>query len=263
MKTLFVAWQQPVSREWIPVAKLEHTDGKFYFSYTRGVFRAKNFLPFSRMHQLDAVYESTSIFPLFANRLISKSRPEYSDFMRWLGLSNTEDDILSMLALTGGIRGTDSIELFQPPAISELGEYQVEFFARSLSHLPKEAIASISKLSPGEKLFLMKDCQNRFDDLAIAIRTDDPPSFIGFCPKYYTSDLGTLLSFTESNLQARVKCVNPDAPLNMRLLCTVTGFAPKNFSSLAEAEDFKKIEGSIPQEWQKVSDSLDNVLHNP
>lgn len=260
MKTLFVAWQQPISREWIPVARLEHENGRFRFSYTRGVFRAQSFLPFNRMHQLDAIYESTSIFPLFANRLISKSRPEFKDYLRWLGLDSTSDDPLSILALTGGIRGTDSIEIFQPPTINENNVLELSFFARSLSHMPREAIAHIGNLTQGEKLYLMRDCQNKFDKKGLALRTDSPSFFIGFCPKYYAQDLGNLLSLESSNLEVSVKCVNKDAPLNMRLLCSVSANVPPDFVPLTETDDFKSIEGEVPSEWKTLSLSLDAVL---
>jgi hypothetical protein len=260
MNTLFVAWKQPDSGEWIPVAKLERRDDRYFFSYTRGVHRAKSFMPFSRMDRLDAVYESSSIFPLFANRLISKSRPEFHDYLRWLGLTSTEDDTLSMLALTGGIRGTDSIELFHPPSISDTGEYKVEFFVRSLSHLPKEAIKHIANLAPEEKLFLMRDCQNPFDPLALAIRSGNPPVFVGFCPKYYAKDLGELISKSGKEMEIRVKCVNVDAPLNMRLLCSVSAAAPVGFSPLDESIDFQPIAGTVPQNWQQLSSSLSTAL---
>jgi hypothetical protein len=256
MKTLFVAWKQPDSGEWIPVAKLERRDNRYFFSYTRGVHRAKSFLPFSRMDRLDVVYESSTLFPLFANRLISKSRPEFNDYMRWLGLSSIEDDALSMLALTGGIRGTDSIELFQPPLISDSGEYKVDFFVRSLSYLSKEAVSNIANLTQGEKLFLMKDCQNDFDFSALAIRSSNPIVFVGFCPKYYTQDLGELLYSAGKDMEVKVKCVNIDAPLNMRLLCSVSAMAPVGFSPLAESTDFQPIAGTVPQDWHQLSSSL-------
>jgi hypothetical protein len=260
MNTLFVAWKQPDSGEWIPVAKLERRDNRYFFSYTRGVHRAKSFQPFSRMDRLDAVYESSSIFPLFANRLISKSRPEFRDYLRWLGLKSMEDDTLSMLALTGGIRGTDSIELFQPPSISNTGKYSVEFFVRSLSHLPKEAIEHIGTLNPGERLFLMRDCQNDFDPLALAIRSGKPPVFVGFCPKYYAQDLGELLSRPGGGMEIKVKCVNVDAPLNMRLLCSISAVVQADFSPLADTADFQPIAGTIPQDWEKLSSSLNGTF---
>lgn len=43
------------------------------------------FRPFAQMEQLDQIYESEELFPVFANRLLSASRPEYEDFLQWGG----------------------------------------------------------------------------------------------------------------------------------------------------------------------------------
>lgn len=259
MNTLFVAWQQPNSREWIPVAKLEFRDGIYYFSYTQGIFRAKEFQQFSGMKKVGVVYESPKLFPLFSNRLISKSRPEFKDYLRWLGLSGMADDPMAMLALTGGIRGTDSIELFQPPTVTEQGQYKLEFFARSLSHLPSGAIERIAAMEKGERIYLMKDTQNEFDAQAVAMRTGTPSWFLGYCPKYYAQDLGVLLSRRECNLTVSVKCVNLDAPSNMRLLCSATADMPNVFSPLSKEKDFLPVLG-IPAELGQLTATLDQVL---
>ncbi|NHZ35050.1 HIRAN domain-containing protein [Massilia rubra] len=240
MKQLYVAWQQPSSGEWIPVACLEQTvSGGYRLNYTQGACRASNFLPFSGLRRLDVVYESDALFPIFSNRLISKSRPEFSDNLRWLGLEKGSNDPMSILALTGGIRGTDSLELFRPPEMSKDGEYRLDFFARSLSFLPGETIALIDKLEEGANLFLMQDSQNRHDPYALTLRTENPIFLAGFCPKYYVKDLGKLLQGARSTLAVKVTCVNPDAPLNMRLRCTVSAKAPMDFSALSEEDDFK------------------------
>jgi hypothetical protein len=260
MSTLFVAWQQPDSGEWIPVAKLERRGGLYCFSYTQGVFRAKGFQPFSGMRKLNVVYESPKLFPLFSNRLISKSRPEFKDYVRWLGLPDMENDPMAMLALTGGIRGTDSIELFHPPVVTEQGHYQLKFFARSLSHLPKATVDHIATMKEGDRLYLMKDGQNDFDPLALAMRTDTPACLIGYCPKYYARDLGALLVNPEGNVEVQVKCVNLDAPLNMRLLCSVTANVPASFSPLDMENDFQPIIGDVPAEWLELTARLDEAL---
>ncbi len=260
MNILFVAWQQPDSREWIPVAKLEHVNGIYSFTYTQGVFRAKQFRPFSGMSYLDAVYESPQLFPLFANRLISKSRPEFKDHLRWLGLPEAIDSPMEMLALTGGIRNTDSIELFQPPVVIAGRQYNLDFFVRSLSHMPKAAIERIGDMAAGEKLCLMNDSQNDFDRLAIALRSNKPAFMLGYCPKYYAKALGVLLANSESGLNARVKCVNLDAPLNMRLLCSVTAAVPHDFTPLEMERDFQPVTAAVPIEWQELNARLDDTF---
>lgn len=258
MKKLFVAWRQPDSGEWIPVACLEQKQsGNFRFYYTQGAYRASNFFPFGGLERLEVVYESARLFPIFSNRLISKSRPEFKDYLRWLGLTERGEDPISMLALTGGIRGTDSIELFQPPEISDTGEYRVDFFTRSLSFLPPETISMIESLHKGTKLFLMRDSQNTYDPFALTLRTDKPIIFVGFCPKYYAKDLGKLLENADSKLDITVKCVNQDAPLNMRLLCSVTAKPSTDFFALGEEEDFKpfsKIPATVSKELAALSE---------
>jgi hypothetical protein len=240
MTQLYVAWKQPDSGGWIPVARLEQTaSGTYRFNYTQGAYRASNFYPFSGLERLDVVYESASLFPMFSNRLISKSRPEFPDYLRWLGLAQGSTDAMSMLALTGGIRGTDSLELFRPAETCENGEYRLDFFVRGLAILPQEVISLIGGLKEDDRLLLMKDSQNPDDPHAMAFRMNNPVFLAGFCPKYYVKDLGKLLQYARSELAVKVKCVNPDAPLNMRLRCTISANMPMGFSVLSEGDDFK------------------------
>lgn len=240
MTQLYVAWQQPDRGEWIPVARLEQTaSGTYRFSYTQGVYRAGDFFPFNGLERLGAVYESEGLFPVFSNRLISRSRPEFGDYLRWLGLADGSNDSMAMLGLTGGIRGTDSLELFRPPEMNADGEYRLDFFARGLASFPAEAISLIAGLKEGDRLFLMRDSQHPYDPCALALRTDNPFFLAGFCPKYYAQDLVALLKDARSDVAVTVTCVNPDAPLNMRLRCAVSAKAPIGFTALSDGDNFK------------------------
>ena len=79
MKTLYVAWQIEASREWVPVAQLTQNNGMFELRYTQGARRVPGFTGLGRMNERDQVYRSKELFPFFANRIISKSRPEFHD----------------------------------------------------------------------------------------------------------------------------------------------------------------------------------------
>src|SRR5712691_11405148 len=100
MKALYLAWQDPASREWLPVGRLTYENKRYRFVYTSGAKKSKNFFPFGRMRDLESVYESTDLFPLFANRILSKSRPEYQQFLHWLNVTEDEADPLALLART-------------------------------------------------------------------------------------------------------------------------------------------------------------------
>ena len=91
MKTaLYVAWrhQAELHQGWGPVGRVEHDDGIYRFYYTRGARTLEGFKPFTEMANFDEVYESNELFPLFANRLLGKQRPEYERFVRWGGFAS-------------------------------------------------------------------------------------------------------------------------------------------------------------------------------
>lgn len=257
MNTVFVAWQQPETNEWIPVARLDRENEKYRFSYTKGALRAKEFQPFGRMDDLTKAYESETLFPLFSNRLISKSRPEFKDYLRWLDLPAMGEDPMAILSLTGGIRGTDDIELFPPPSVDQNGAYQLKFFARGIRHLPKETIELIGSLKKAQPLYLMRDPQNSKDPFALALRTGNPVIFAGYCPKYYAKDLNEILANPEGVLEARVQAVNLDAPLGMRLLCSITGTLPGMNARFNAGQDFEPLSETVPQEWKGLTLDLE------
>lgn len=230
MKILYLAWRDPKSRGWFPVGRLSF-DGKVYrFVYTRGVKQSPNFIPFARMEDLTTIYESDELFPVFANRLLSKKRPEYQAFLHWLNTQPGEDDPLTLLAYGSGIRETDLLALFPCPERGADNKYRVQFFSHGLRYLLPEAIPRIHALSSGERLYLMPDPQNKHDPEAVALRTDEPVTLVGYCPRYLAGDFLLLLreSGTE-NTKVIVEKVNQEAPIQLRLLCTLTADWPENF----------------------------------
>ncbi|HLC15488.1 MAG TPA: HIRAN domain-containing protein [Thermodesulfovibrionia bacterium] len=232
MKKLFLAWQDPKDRSWLPVGCLTVENDRYRFVYTQGAKHSVNFLPFARMKQLDTIYESKELFPLFANRLLSKSRSEYKDFLKWLDLNENEDDPLSLLALTEGIRSTDTLMVFPCPEKQADGTYHIHFFAHGIRYLPEEAIKLINHLQAGTQLYLMFDIQNTYDPSAIALRMENPIFIVGYCPRYITKDFSQLMKEQGSDeVKVLVERVNQDAPIQLRLLCNITGVWPVGFNS--------------------------------
>src|SRR2546427_8277833 len=167
MKTVFIAWQDPDDRRWVPVGRLSFVDNSYRFVYTQGALVSNKFEPFGAMRDLNSAYESTELFPLFTNRLLSKSRPEYREYLGWLNIQDTVGDPLDELARTGGIRATDSLIVFPCPEPQSDGSYRVSFFGHGLRYLPGEAQKWVEQLEPGRRLYLVLDNQNEQDSLAI------------------------------------------------------------------------------------------------
>jgi len=182
------------------------------------------------MTDLDAVYVSKKLFPLFANRVLNESRPEYADFLRWLGLPKEPLNELEVLARSGGLRATDTLEIFPCPEPTRNQEYVVHFFSRGIRYLLPENQARIPKLHFGERLYLMKDVQNTFDSTAILMRTADPIANVGYCPRFFSQEFTSLLDVVGcDNVKVTVEQVNADAPMQFRLLCRLIAPWPSKF----------------------------------
>lgn len=225
MKSLFLAWQNPVSRTWHPIGRLTF-DGRLYrFGYIQGAVIAKeegNFKPLWAFPDLKHIYESAELFPLFANRLLRRSRPEYSDFVQWLNIPENEDDPIALLSRSGGKRATDSLEVFPCPESDAQGKYHLHFFSHGLRHLWPETQRRINALRLDEKLYIAHDCQNEHDPKALMLRTEDK-CVVGYCPRYLVDDIFELLCRAPQKLNVLVERVNlPPTPLQLRLLCNLT-----------------------------------------
>jgi hypothetical protein len=261
MKVLYIAMQDQDSRRWAPVARLRKDNGHYLFDYTRGAQDLPNFEPFGRMNKLGLQYVSESLFPLFANRVLAAGRPEYHDYLRWLGLTEQDHDALEELARTGGRRATDTLELVPCPEPTPDGRYELHFFARGLRHLGAEEQARAAKLAPGARLYLLKDLQNTRDAMALMLRTDDPPRIVGYMPRYYCADVSKLLHLAGPEaVTVIVDRINFDAPVQYRLLCRLSAPWPAHFQPCAD-DEFQPIKVDLDELRQPRASGFDAETH--
>lgn len=229
MTTLYLAWQDPFEKLWIPVAKVTKQDSEYTLKYTKGARDSERFTPFGLMKDFDTTYVSEELFPLVSNRLLSKGRPEYETLLKWLDLPK-DSDPLDILAITQGQRNTDSLRMIPSPT-KEGDTYCYRFFTSGLSHMSESSHERVNNLSPSDKLYLMLDVQNPYDN-AIALRTDEPKALVGYCPNYLTEDISQAV---KANVEIEITTVkvNPEAPPPYRLLCEAKGKWPKDFRPLS------------------------------
>jgi hypothetical protein len=225
MNTLYVAWQSPIDRSWFTVGKLSSNGDKFRFEYTAGAeeAREKGFSPFSAFPDLLVSYESERLFPFFGNRLLSRSRREYSDFVQWVSGHEPSDDPVVLLARSGGTRMTDSLELFPKPELDEKGDFHLHFFVHGLSHMPVSAASRAERLQPGERLLILKDVQNSIDRRALMLRTEGDREqdiyYLGYFPRYLAREIAPVLEQTEYAPVHVLQVNPPPAPIQYRVLC--------------------------------------------
>ena len=235
MKTLYIEWKEPASNTWITVGRLSHSEGYYTFQYTSGASRTTSFTPFGIMTSLDGIYDSEELFPLFANRLLNKSRPEYRTLLEWLNLDESADS-LDILSVSQGLRGTDSLRLFSLPEKTELG-FECDFFVSGISHLSDQSVERIKSLSTGDQLYLMDDAQNEFKD-SLTLRTSEPKALAGYCPGFMSAHLKKLLSEDSGSSTISVIRVNVEAPSPYRLLCNLR-IDRQELCGFFDAEDYK------------------------
>ena len=227
-RTLYLAWQDPDSRRWYTVGKLDHGKGMYVFNYTRGALEAKKrgFTPIVSFPELRETYRSDRIFPLFANQVMSRSRPEYADYIQWLSIAEDKADPIAILARSGE-HMTDTLEIFPHPERQSDEAYSAHFFVHGLRHQSTCAVERSMRLEPQEDLLLMSDIQNPYDDNALAVRTAEKEEqdmhILGYLPRYLAGELATLDDSDVSKSRVTVVRVNPPpAPIHFRILCRLT-----------------------------------------
>ena len=234
IQALFVAWQDPATRRFFPIGRLAQIESDkcdecyefVYVVFAQEAVKA-GFLPLLSFPKIEQVYRSRELFPIFANRLLPTSRPDFGEYIHQLGLPPATSSPIIILSRSSGRRATDTLELFPLPKF-ELGNgYQTWFWAHGIRYLP-QAEAKISELKVGEQLFPLCDFQNPAAPNAILLRTRDFVN-VGFMPTYLVGDAHELQQSCEV-CEVYVDRINlPPIPLQQRLLCRLAACWPDGF----------------------------------
>lgn len=246
MKSLFLAWQAPSdskkSRAWFPVGRLDATPERYRFRYTQGALSAKRdlgFTPLLAFPEFQKNYESSELFPLFKNRVISPNRKDFEEYIQWLDLERGQADPIEILSVSGGERVTDNLEVFPKVIADAEGNFRVRFFLHGLRHLGEKAIDRAARLQVGEELRILVELNNPATRLAVPLLTEDY-QMIGWAPRYLVDDLINCVPFAPE-LTAKVGRINLNqAPLNQRILIDYHGRAPRGVEPMS-TPDFKPL----------------------
>lgn len=179
---LFVMWAEPAQGRRTVIGHLRReTDGEFTFSYDESGLReaqARGFVLLSEF-PLAQTYRSRYLFSTFAQRIPSPKRPDYRAMLDAWGVSG--DDQLELLAVSGGIQHTDSLELAEYRAADDPLDAPVRMRIAAEKHFPAAA-----QLKPGDELELQRDLSNPSDPLAtwFVLREGER---VGYVPRQYTA----------------------------------------------------------------------------
>ena len=119
MKTLFLAWQDQVgTRAWYPIGRLDADQERsnYRFGYTRGAEIAHEqagLEPLDSFPDFHRSYESSELFPLFRNRIISSERQDFQEYCVGSIVPRSGRPTGYFWLSTGGERQTTISKFFQ------------------------------------------------------------------------------------------------------------------------------------------------------
>jgi hypothetical protein len=230
-KTLFLAWQDKrMTRGWFPIGRLDvlSDQAAYRFRYTKGAERAHERAGFEALLDFpkwDRAYESSELFPLFKNRVISANRRDLAEYLKMLDLPVTAEPA-EILEVGGGYRATDSFEVFPRIVRRPDGFFSCRFFLHGWRHVNAAAQRRIEALTPGEPLYVTIELTNPATQLAVQLQTQDY-YMIGWTPRYLVNDLARAIALSPGEYGAKIVRINPaPAPSKQRLLVELEGRWP-------------------------------------
>ena len=239
-RRLFVAWRRP-DRNIVPVGLLTQQviDGALHyrFQYLKVAERQTGFLPLPGLPDLHVAYQAPALFPVFANRVMPRDRPDYADFLEQLDL-DSEADPFEVLERSEGIRATDRVEVFPVPRSVD-GQLTTLFFARGIRHR-EGADRVVDTLAAGDELTLQPQPDNDFNPRAILMNTRTGEC-VGWAPDYLLDLIHELQDLNGAWPAVTVEHVNnSEVPPHLRLLCRLTSPWPQNYAPFS-GPDFQPI----------------------
>lgn len=243
MKTLFLAWglhRSDVSigsgcTHWFPIGRLdgEPEQSWFRFAYTRGVFAAQanvGFQPLAAFPRLDRVYESKELFSLFQNRLISPKREDYPEYLDRLDLSPEQADPFEILAISGGDKQTDNLEVFPELQTRLDGTFSCRFFLRGWDCLSASTQDRLQRLQADEPLQVSVGLNHPLTGPTVQLQTTDDSLMLGWAPRYLMRDVAQAVASGLGYFHARVVQLNqPPSPRRQRVLVELNGVFPAGY----------------------------------
>lgn len=217
-RRLLVTVQDPETKAYRPVGFLRYDGDHYAFAYLRQEREHKHFRPLPGLARAaDGPLESSTLFPLFAERVISSRRPDRELSMDALGLP-LDAEPMEVLARSHGQRVGDLIELLPAPEAAAGHVMGFAFLAHGIRYLSEAEQNRIRSLSAGEQLLLRRDSENPVNRKAYLV-TDLEDARLGWLP----DPLIDVVDSMEDRRLAVERANGPEVGFHFRLLVWVSG----------------------------------------
>ncbi|MHB9038728.1 MAG: HIRAN domain-containing protein [Armatimonadota bacterium] len=222
---LWLIWQNPHSRQRYHVGTLRHVEQGYQFAYEKHGPRT---LPDAladgyRLHLVfpdtDKTYHARELFAAFSRRLPDRSRPDFLDILKRIGLSRDHTP-MDLLWATGGRLATDTYE-FVSPIILHDGCLNIDFIVAGWRYYEGESVKAY--LRSNVTLLLEQESTNPFDQNAVLVLYNESIK-LGYVPAYYSWAVAELLR-AQNTVRVSVlqfdQTSDPDNPLKVSLSSVV------------------------------------------
>lgn len=228
-----VAWRNRVQRTIHDVAVLdvEADNSAFRFQYLDSAESIVDFRPFIGFPDLRRVYESPRLWPFFDLRVMDRKRPDYPQYVSWLGLPPDADRV-DILSRSGGEQKGDTVSLVEAPRIAADGATTATFLVRGARYAPRSRGSAVARrgLRHGDVLTVVNDETNVANPNALLLTAADEP--IGWIPDPLI-EYGRKV-FKSGGTATLLQDNGPEAPWHMRFLVRLAGRVDPGWSVFAE-----------------------------
>lgn len=216
-----IAWRDRQRPAITPVGVLDHLPFGYRFQYLENIDEtAPRLRPFVGFPDFARVYTSARLWPFFDLRVMDRKRPDFPEYVRWLGL-NPDASTLDILSRSGGEQKGDSVYLAEEPKVAEDGTTEAVFLARGVRFALREhSTENVAySLRAGDPLVLVDDDKNEVNAAALLLETPQgaaigwiPDLLIDYARQVRTG--GGAVELLQNNLRA---------PWHARLLIRISG----------------------------------------
>ena len=217
-RRLLVTVQDLETKAYRPVGFLRYDGDQYTFAYLRREREREGFRPLPGLARAaDGPLRSATLFPLFAERVISSRRPDRELSMDALGLP-LDAEPMEVLARSHGQRVGDLIELLPAPEAAAGQVVDFTFLAHGVRYLTKAEQDRICALRAGDQLLLRRDVENPVNRRAYLV-TDLEDARLGWLP----DPLINVVDSMEDRQLAVERANGPEVGFHFRLLVWFSG----------------------------------------
>lgn len=217
-------------------------DGEVYtFSYTRQAAQIPGLRLLPGLRGINLRYRSRQMPAVFEQRVMSRCRPDYPQYLDRIGLAPAEATPWEQIVHSGGARVGDTLQFMEMPQAGDM-HARARFFANGVRHIAGSArdaggqsvvitrdaqAAALGALHSGDRVTLHPEYGNPMDANACLIVADD--TLVGWVPMAISSDVRRLMRV--GPLPASVaRIAPPGAPAHTRLVVDLDVPAPSGFT---------------------------------